>query len=535
VRRIRLNTSVSVVRTTAGLHLQSDLHTLRIDTSDLNLLTRQIVPLLDGSRDQKSVIASVKGYSRASLLTFLNTLADNGLLETVPDGDDSIDKDSQKQHEFCALTNHPEEIIKCIDQYAKLRWKWADERTGIIRYLITEPPDPANFKFVWTSEAVLRRSTFAKERSSKSTGFGVGVSSAEATTKAVAEALELHAASKCSEADLLYSSAGSLSGDFLDPRALSLYDRAQYRDPAFPFERFHSRSRIAWTHARWLDTHADVLVPAFLTYFGAPASLNQNFAEVTTSGLATGTSLEDASMRAICELVERDAFMTTWLARVPSQRLIPDAIDEVTRRIVDEFEARGLGMRIYLLKAGIDIPVVLCLIPGDGKNWPGATVGLGAHADPVIATRRAILEQALIGPALRREMLDSQRRIPRRANQVATPLDHALYYVPKGRARAFDFLDPGKLDPVLLAELAQPKKITLDLYRKRLQDAGVRVAIKNLTPTAVAAESPFCVVRALGTNLQPLHFGFGLARSASRRLRCVAKKQELNPVPHPLG
>ena len=533
--RIRLNSSLSVIRTTAGLHLRSNFRTLRIDRSHLEFLTSEIIPLLDGSRDKKSVVASVKGHSRSGLLKFLNTLEENGFLETASDGDDSIDLDSQKQQESCARTNHPEEIIRCINEYTKLSPKWADQRTGIIKYLTTEPPDPANFKFVWTSVAVLRRSTSARERSLKTTGFGVGVSAVEATTKAVAEALELHSASKCSEDDLLYSSASALREDFLDPRALSLYDRAQYSDPAFPFERFHSRSRIAWTRAQWLDTGAEVLAPAFLTYFGARPSLNQSFAQVTTSGLATGTSLEDASMRAICELVERDAFMTTWLAQVPSQRLIPDAIDEITRGIVGEFAARGLGMRLYLLRAGIDIPVVLCLIPGDGKNWPGATVGLGAHADPFIATRRAILEQALIGPPLRREMLDGKLRIPRRANQIETPLDHALYYVPKRRARAFDFLDAERLDPVLLSELAEPKKIALALYSKRLQEAGVRVAIKDLTPTVVAAESPFCVVRALGTNLQPLHFGFGLARSASQRLRSLAKKKELNSSPHPLG
>ena len=430
------------------------------------------------------------------------------------------------------LENHPEGMTRRIREYTKLIKQWTNERTGIIQYLTTEPPDPANFKFVWTSAATLRRSRSTKKQTFKTTGFGVGVSSVEATMKAVAEALELHAASQCSEDDLLYSCAGTLSEDFVDPRQLYLYDRAQYKKVDFPFERFHSRSRIAWTRGQWLDTGGKVWLPAFLTYFGANPSLNQSFAQVTTSGLATGTGLKDASMRAVCELIERDAFMITWLAQVPTRRVIPDCIDEITRVLINEFENLGLEMRLYLLSVGVDLPVVLCLILGDGKIWPGGTVGLGAHADPVFATRKAILEQALMGPALRREMLSGKSRIPRR---VRTTLDHALYYATKRRARAFHFLDAENLEPVLLSELAQPEAISLDLYTRRLRDAGVRIAIKDLTPPDVAAESPFRVVRALGTNLQPLHFGFGMSRAASPRLRCFAKKDGLNSNPHPLA
>jgi ribosomal protein S12 methylthiotransferase accessory factor len=239
-------------------------------------------------------------------------------------------------------------------------------------------------------------------------------------------------------------------------------------------------------------------------------------------------------MHAVCELVERDAFMITWLAQVPARRLIPDSVDQITSAIIRGFEARGREMRFYLLSVGVDVPVVLCLILGDGKSWPGATVGLGAHASPAIATRKAVLEQAMMAPSMRKEMLAGQRRIPRRANQVRTPLDHALYYVPKLRARALSFLESGKLDPVSLSGMQSPQTVTLDLYLTRLQEAGVRVAVKDLTPADVRAASPFRIVRALGTTLQPIHFGFGLSRSASPRLRRCARNG-LNPHPHPLA
>ena len=532
--RIRLNSSISVERTASGIHLRHHSHSLRINARELGLRPQEIIPLLDGTRDRNEIVSSVKRHLRRRVLEFLNTLEQNGFLDHVVDRKPHFLK-RQKHSEYNGISNYLGELIGCLDKYQNLHAKWADERTGILRYLITEPPNSSQFKSVWTSAATLRRSMAAKERSLKATAFGAGISSVEAITKALGEALELYAAGECAEHDLRYSAASSLDGEFLDPRALSLYSQAQYKTPSFPYEPFHLRKRLAWTRGRWLDTGADVWLPAFLTYFGAMPTLDQSYAEVTTSGLAAGTSLADASMRAICELIERDAFMITWLARLPAQRLIPDVIDDGTRNVEAEFATHGMEIRTYLLNTGIAVPVVLSLIFGDGKNWPGAIVGLGAHADPIAATQSAMLELALMAPALRSEMLQNKRRFPRRADQVKTPLDHALFYVPKRRARAFDFLEKENAAAVLLSDLPRPDRINLSFYRTRLADAEVRVALKNLTPKIVADDRSFRVVRALGTNLQPLHFGFGRERTTTKRLRTLAKHNKLSLLPHPLA
>jgi ribosomal protein S12 methylthiotransferase accessory factor len=440
------------------------------------------------------------------------------------------------QHSSLTSTVKPNslDVVENPHQLRQLLAGWVDERTGIIKYLTSEPPDLSNLNVAWTSTAIMARAQ-SVESSVRTSGFGAGLSAVEAMTKAAAEAVELYAASRCSDNELLHSSVSTLTEDFLDPRQLYLYNRAQYQQPDFPYHRFNARSRIAWTRGQWLDTGAAVWLPAFLTYFGMDLPREKDFSQVTTSGIATGTSLDDASMRAVCELLERDAFMTTWLCQVPARPLLPDsALEHGVRGIIREFEARGMKVRLYLLSAGTDIPVVLCLVLGDGKDWPGATVALGAHASAPIAARKAILEQALVGPSLRREMVARRRRIPKRLEDIASPLDHALYYIPKKRARAFDFLDSKDIRPVSLSDLEQPETISLEACVKRLNDASVRVAIKDMTPPDVATESPFRVVRAMATMLQPIHFGFNLARLASPRLKRMAKNG-INRQPHPLA
>ena len=518
--RIRLSSLVNIVPTIGGVQLRSDLRTVQIDTPDVEVLTTEILPLLDGTRDKHEVAAAVRGYSRSSILQLLDRLEQYGLFEIAP-GD------------VCTTIDTEERLT--TQKIRQLLPSWVDRRAGIIKYLTSDPPDPLNLKLTWTSAAILNPSKFAVDSKSKTTGFSAGFTAVEAMTKAAAEAMELYAAGHYSQSDLLNSSLTDLGEDFLDPRQLCLYQRQQYQQLNFPYARFTPRRPIYWTRGKWLDTGKPAWLPALLTYFGGSLPAEEQYSQVTTSGLATGFAVEDASLRAIWELVERDAFMCTWLCQLPARRLVLDsALEDGTLGIIREFEMHGMEVRLYLLNAGINIPVVLCVVLGDGKNWPGATIGLGAHDSPAVAARKAILEQALMGPALRREMLAGKRRIPRRPQDIRTPLDHSLYYLPKRRARAFDFLESRESHRVSLSELENKDVTSLNACVKRLKAAGVRVAIKDLTPADLSGEVPFCVVRALATLLQPIHFGFDLVRLRSPRLKRMMKSG-LNPHPHPLA
>ncbi|MEO5731411.1 MAG: TOMM precursor leader peptide-binding protein [Byssovorax sp.] len=84
---IRLSPSASVTRTDAGVILCSDLGTFQITGPDAGGFLDQMVPLLDGSRDQEALVQALAGYSRSSILAFLDVLKKRGLVEAVPEGD----------------------------------------------------------------------------------------------------------------------------------------------------------------------------------------------------------------------------------------------------------------------------------------------------------------------------------------------------------------------------------------------------------------------------------------------------------------
>lgn len=82
---IRLSPSASVTRTDAGVILRSDLGTFQITGPDVGGFLDQMVPLLDGSRDQEALVQALAGFSRSSVTAFLDLLKERGLVEAVPD------------------------------------------------------------------------------------------------------------------------------------------------------------------------------------------------------------------------------------------------------------------------------------------------------------------------------------------------------------------------------------------------------------------------------------------------------------------
>ncbi len=411
---------------------------------------------------------------------------------------------------------------------------WVDPRTGVIRYLLLGSSDATEAGLPVCASAVLSAYTEGVYNPSQpEPGFGKGLTPAEAMIGAVGEAIEHYSAARFRLGDLHRSSLNTLTGDVLDPRQLCLYDEAQYRRPGFPFARFDTDRPLYWARGRWLDTGEPVWVPALPTFLSFPVTAEELFCQVTSNGLAAGTDLEDASLRAVFELVERDAFMLTWLCRLPGRRLIVDHVLEPNvHEVLRELEERGAKIELYLLDAGISIPTVVCLGLGDGRGWPGVTAGLGTHLNPRIAARKAILEHGQTGPYLRRLMLRGEQPIPARPEEVRTLRDHALFYTTAERASAFDFLRSGGDEPLFLAGLAEPTDSSLNACTSRLSAAAIRVAIVNVTPPDVA-QGPFRVVRALGTYLQPIHVGFGLERRDNPRLRGLLTG-EINLDIHPL-
>src|SRR5437870_13418142 len=79
----RLSSSASITTTELGVLLRSDLGTFQLEGRDIQLFTKEILPLLDGTRDREAIADALGGYSRQSIFAFLDLLEHHKLIEVV--------------------------------------------------------------------------------------------------------------------------------------------------------------------------------------------------------------------------------------------------------------------------------------------------------------------------------------------------------------------------------------------------------------------------------------------------------------------
>jgi ribosomal protein S12 methylthiotransferase accessory factor len=411
----------------------------------------------------------------------------------------------------------------------------ADPRAGVVRHLFVFAGDGSDTPAMpicasaMMAQPVLRRA--AKE--SILQGEGKGSTQEEALLSAIGEGVERYAASFWNHADLTKGSLNELGDRAFDPGWLVLYDNEQYARSNFAFEPIDSNSPMLWAKGRWLDTGIEVLVPAQATYINFTGD-EPPIGQTTSNGLAAGSSFNDAALRAVYELIERDSFILHWLAGMKGKRIDPDDCDDISRKALDDVRRLGAHTELYLLDCDTGYPTVACLGLGNGVSWPGATIGLGTHADIDIALRKAVLEHGHYGAYMRRLTREGRHRHVRAPEDVVGSLDHGLYYCHADNAAGLDCLRHAQVS-VTLANLRKRyrEQSSLTACVARLSACGIRTAAVDVT-TPDLALAGLCVVRAFGTYAQPIHFGFGYERRNNPRLTALLNGP-IQTMPHPIA
>lgn len=402
---------------------------------------------------------------------------------------------------------------------------WVDSRTGVISDLFIEPPEidlpiiaTAAPPHIIEKDGSLRRLPL---------GWGKGLTISGAVLSAVGEAIERYSASIVDAERIVWKRPQEMDGEFLNPRMCGLYSDEQYGSRDFPFVPFDAEIAHPWVHGNWAANGQPVWIPAVFVFLTVELRQEQSICQGTSNGLAASTDKDDASLRAILELVERDAFMATWLTGRCAQRLeLDDSLDPLLHKVLKGLEGLGANVEVYTLPTSAIGTTILCLAFGDGENYPGVTFGLGCDLEPRAAFKQAVLELGQTGPYLRRMMQSKVLTTPPDPTAVREMLDHAAYYFPRERASAFDRLRSNKESTRL-----SDRKVNRSLQDcvAALNDAGIRVALIDVTSADVAT-GPFRVVRAVSPDLQPIWYGYGMERSPVERIRNMKIASDVPPI-----
>jgi ribosomal protein S12 methylthiotransferase accessory factor len=425
-------------------------------------------------------------------------------------------------------------------------------RTGIVSEFLaagrdaTEPDRPT----VW--RAKLANHAFATDPDeSHRYCSGKGFTPTDARLSCLGEAAERYSAGRWTREELTVATRSGLSGRSIDPADLVLYQPDLYA--SLPYAPYTEDTELTWIEGRSLIHGQATWVPAIASLMEFTV---QNEAEflfpITSNGLAAGPALREAIVSAIYEVIERDAFLITWLNRLPARVL--DAThhpDANVRDLAAAYRRRGVRLALFLLPADHPVSVVLAVaFQEGGYGGPAATVGLGASLDPFGAARKAALEVGQVRPAFRERARGRDRarvaELVEDPSRVATMEDHALLYAAPEMVSAFDHLSGEATGWDALADGLGGNSYdgALDTLLGHFAAVGQDVVYVNLTSPDV---EPLGVhtARAVLPGFQPIWFGANEPRLAGRRLYELPHRlglrddasapTSLNPLPHPLA
>jgi ribosomal protein S12 methylthiotransferase accessory factor len=158
---------------------------------------------------------------------------------------------------------------------------------------------------------------------------GVSTTRRRAIGKAMGEAVERYCAAQFDEEALVYAAFDELDRRATPPESYALYRPEQYAAPGFPWKPFGRDTHVAWTPGRSLVSGEEVLVPAaavFVPYHYRHARGDAAIMQPISTGLACGPSRAAATLSALCEAIERDAFTITWQAGLSRPRVARDGV-----------------------------------------------------------------------------------------------------------------------------------------------------------------------------------------------------------------
>ncbi|WP_165423849.1 TOMM precursor leader peptide-binding protein [Ktedonosporobacter rubrisoli] len=230
----------------------------------------------------------------------------------------------------------------------------------------------------------------------------------------------------------------------LDPRECGVYEESFYQKHASLFVPFTPKLKIPWVWGYSFRHARPILVPAQLVYYLNHSNEHATFVKECSNGCATGSCMEEAIFYGLLELIERDAFMLIWYARLAPPRIDPRSCCQAeTLFALEGIEKLGYDFYLFDMRLDVRIPLILGVAKLREPGLGNLVLAAGASLDPEDAVRAALCEVASYVPHSHRYVensLEAVREMVHDYSQVTELRHHALLHGLPEMAKHSDFL-----------------------------------------------------------------------------------------------
>lgn len=160
--------------------------------------------------------------------------------------------------------------------------------------------------------------------------------------------------------------------------------------------------RLPWIEAEDLAGGPPRLVPLALVHtdWTLPLPPEARWFRASTSGLGAGHRPAEATLHALCELLERDASCRFY--HLPPERRrelrldLTSIADPVAGNLLDRLKRAGIEIALWRTPAVVPIASFLCLLRDREDPRGHAAIGAGCHPSARMALVQALLEAAQV-------------------------------------------------------------------------------------------------------------------------------------------
>lgn len=280
-----------------------------------------------------------------------------------------------------------------------------------------------------------------------------------ALTETLAEAIERNAWFTYSEfSNSLIATVTNMKKerDFIHPERFAGYGEAERKDnsqlllkptDSFRWVKGHSwtRGTSVWIPAQIVSGH--LKLRSFSLSSGEPAIRTS-----TTTGIATHPLRTNALLSGALEVIERDAYMITWLNQFSPPRVDLAKLSQESESLTQLLAScHQYHLLPHVLRLPTDAPTyAVCVMLEDTTGTlPRFSIGLKAHRNPVYAVEKAILEALRMHQTARKQKLSPQNKWdPTTKATDITHHDRLLYWAEPGRSDRLTFLVQGDILPL---------------------------------------------------------------------------------------
>ena len=216
---------------------------------------------------------------------------------------------------------------------------------------------------------------------------GKGLTLDDASTGALMEAVEYAVAENASaRGPDVWLPLSELSAAL--PKGLRLGDFAPRLGVAPPQEQ-----RTPGVYCEEVMGRTKALLPAELVLVPCPLDGGMSLFGWSTNGLASGNTLEEATLHALLEVLERDSMAMT-LARDESRLVRSASLPPPFQELIPKWERLGIELIVRFLPNQFGLPCFEAAIHEPASRDLRLARGWGCHLDRGIALSRAVCEAA---------------------------------------------------------------------------------------------------------------------------------------------